>query len=255
MSACEAIVAAVPYTGLAMFEFKRNAQGKWVLLEINARPWGSMPLPLALGIDFPYRWYRLLTANEETPSVSYRIGVYGRNLFPDLMASKAEAELRQLGPAAMAKLFMQRGAELLRPLAGREVHDVLVRDDPGPALSELRPISSAARERVSHLLPGAVARRRRRARQQLARVLARPQNKALVLFVCQGNICRSPFAEALLRGYLGKGTIITRSAGLMPRPRRSTPDLGLRAAAAHSVDLSAHRSVWLTSDWPKQHRC
>jgi protein-tyrosine-phosphatase/predicted ATP-grasp superfamily ATP-dependent carboligase len=248
MSACEAIVAAVPYTGLAMFEFKRNAQGKWVLLEINARPWGSMPLPLALGIDFPYRWYRLLTANEETPSVSYRIGVYGRNLFPDLMASKAEAELRQLGPAAMAKLFMQRGAELLRPLAGREVHDVLVRDDPGPALSELRPISSAARERVSRLLPGAVARRRRRARQQLARVLARPQKKALVLFVCQGNICRSPFAEALLRVYLGKGPIITRSAGLMPRPGRSTPDLGLRAAAAHSVDLSAHRSVWLTSE-------
>ncbi len=53
--ACEAIVAAVPYTGVAMFEFKRNDSGGWILLEVNARPWGSMPLPLALGVDFPYR--------------------------------------------------------------------------------------------------------------------------------------------------------------------------------------------------------
>ena len=52
----------MPYTGVAMFEFKRNDSGGWILLEVNARPWGSMPLPLSLGVDFPYRWYRLLTA-------------------------------------------------------------------------------------------------------------------------------------------------------------------------------------------------
>ena len=62
--ACEAVVAALKYTGLAMFEFKISPTGDWVLLEINARPWGSMPLPVALGVDFPYRWYRLLVAGE-----------------------------------------------------------------------------------------------------------------------------------------------------------------------------------------------
>jgi predicted ATP-grasp superfamily ATP-dependent carboligase len=104
--ACEAIMAALSYSGLAMFEFKRNLKGDWVLLEVNARPWGSMPLPVALGVDFPYRWYRLLTAGEETPPVSYRSGVYGRNLLRDLQASRAEAEARQLGRVATARFAM-----------------------------------------------------------------------------------------------------------------------------------------------------
>ena len=118
--ACEAIVAAVPYTGVAMFEFKRNDSGGWILLEVNARPWGSMPLPLALGVDFPYRWYRLLTAGEETPAVEYRTGVYGRNLMPDLYSSKAEAAELRLGPIRTAWFMAGRGVELLRVATGRE---------------------------------------------------------------------------------------------------------------------------------------
>jgi predicted ATP-grasp superfamily ATP-dependent carboligase len=142
---CEAIVAAVPYTGVAMFEFKRNDSGDWILLEVNARPWGSMPLPLALGVDFPYRWYRLLTAGEEAPAVEYRTGVYGRNLVPDLYASWAEAAGLRPGPIPMARFMAGRGVELLRVVTGQEVHDVLVRDDPRPGLAELFEIGAAMR--------------------------------------------------------------------------------------------------------------
>jgi predicted ATP-grasp superfamily ATP-dependent carboligase len=102
----QAITVALEYTGLAMFEFKVNASGNWILLEVNARPWGSMPLPVALGVDFPYRWYRLLTAGEEEPAVAYRTGVYGRNLLPDLRNSLIEAEARGFGRIATASLMM-----------------------------------------------------------------------------------------------------------------------------------------------------
>jgi len=64
--------------------------------------------------------------------------------------------------------------------------------------------------------------------------------------VCQGNICRSPFAEAVLRIWLGDSTIKISSAGMIPLPGRQTPLVGREAAAAHGIDLSAHRSVWLT---------
>jgi hypothetical protein len=41
------------WSGLAMFEFKRSAEtGDPHLLEINARPWGSMALAAAAGVDF-----------------------------------------------------------------------------------------------------------------------------------------------------------------------------------------------------------
>jgi protein-tyrosine-phosphatase/predicted ATP-grasp superfamily ATP-dependent carboligase len=243
--ACEMITAALEYTGLAMFEFKQNATGSWILLEVNARPWGSMPLPLALSIDFPYRWYRLLIAGEETPAAAYRTGVYGRNLVPDLSISLIEAETRQLGPLATTWFMMGRIAELLRFVTGREMHDVLVRDDPLPGLLELLEIARSVRRRLENLRPGVAARRRRRARARVE-VLQGTKGKSRIIFVCLGNICRSPFAEALLRARLGNVPIAIASAGTMPRPGRPTPALGLEAAAAHGIDLSTHRSAWLT---------
>lgn len=247
--ACEAIVAAVPYTGVAMFEFKRNDSGGWILLEVNARPWGSIPLPLALGVDFPYRWYRLLTAGEETPAVEYRIGMYGRNLMPDLYASKAEAAGLRLGPLSTAWFMAGRGVELLRVLTGREVHDVLMRDDPRPGLAELWEAGAGVWQRLARTLPGAVARQRKRARAQVARAVRNSAGRPRVLFVCQGNICRSPFAAALLRTRLGNNDAISvGSAGMMPQPGRPAPALGLQAAATVGIDLSNHRSAWLTRE-------
>jgi protein-tyrosine-phosphatase/predicted ATP-grasp superfamily ATP-dependent carboligase len=244
-AACEAIVAALDYTGIAMFEFKINAGGAWILLEVNARPWGSMPLPVALGVDFPHRWYRLMVAGEETPAVTYRTGVYGRNLVPDLQVSLIEAAASRRGRAATTWFFICRGTELLRIFGGKEVHDVLVSDDPRPGLIELREIVQNLRRRVANGLPGATGRRRQRARV-LVGALCRNAARPLIMFVCQGNICRSPFAAALLRARLADGRISIGSAGMMPQPGRLTPGFGLEAAAAHGVDLTAHRSAWLT---------
>jgi protein-tyrosine-phosphatase/predicted ATP-grasp superfamily ATP-dependent carboligase len=247
--ACEAIVAATPYTGVAMFEFKRNESGGWILLEVNARPWGSMPLPLALGVDFPYRWYRLLTAGEETPPVEYRVGVYGRNLVPDLYASRAEAAGLRLGSIATVRFMAGRVVELLRGLTGREMQDVLVRDDPRPGLAELREIGAAIWHRLARTLPGAETRRRRLARAKVTRAVRASAGRLRVLFVCQGNICRSPFAAAVLRSRLGDNAAISiGSAGMIPHPGRPTPPLGLQAAAAVGIDLAAHRSAWLTRE-------
>jgi protein-tyrosine-phosphatase/predicted ATP-grasp superfamily ATP-dependent carboligase len=242
-AACEAIAAALDYTGVAMFEFKRDPSGDWILLEVNARPWGSMPLPVALGVDFPYRWYRLLVSGEETPAVAYRVGIYGRNLVPDLRMSLVEAAAR--GRAATACFMIGRGAELLRVFSGREVHDVLVRDDLRPGLVELREITRGVQRHAAKLVPGGAALRRRRARAMATAQCARAVHP-LVMFVCQGNICRSPFAAALLRARLGERGISIGSAGMMPLPGRPTPSLGLTAAAAFGIDLAAHRSAWLT---------
>ena len=131
-----------------------------------------------------------------------------------------------------------------RTLIGKEVHDVLVRDDPRPGVVELYALARAAGGVIGRRLPGVAARRRRRARAELNRLRRNTANLDIV-FVCQGNICRSPFAEALLRARLGNSCVAISSAGLMPRPGRSTPTDGREAASAHGVDLSEHRSVWL----------
>ncbi len=241
VAACTAIVEALGYTGLAMFEFRRDADGRWVLLEVNARPWGSLPLPVALGVDFPHRWYQLLVEDRETPSVDYRTGVHGRNLMPDLHSLRATLHDSGLGAAARAGLVLRWAAGLLRPLAGREVHDVLVRDDPRPALAEFADAGRDIAERLARLVPGEPARRARR----VVAAARRARAPRRILFVCQGNICRSPFAEALLRQKLGGAAIEVASAGMMPWPGRPSPPNALAGAASRGIDLAAHRSVWL----------
>jgi len=53
-SCCELLLDALAYEGPAMIEFKRNtATGEWVLMEINARLWGSTQLAVDAGVDFP----------------------------------------------------------------------------------------------------------------------------------------------------------------------------------------------------------
>lgn len=247
VQACQAMLAALSYTGLAMFEFRRNEAGDWILLEVNARPWGSMPLPVALGIDFPYRWYRLLSAGDETPPVAYRTGIYGRNLVPDLYALKAEAEERP-GIVARSGFLARHAAEMLRVATGRERLDVLTRDDPWPGLAELGTVGQDLAQRMARQLPGAAARRRRAARAQVARAVRQAQGQLHICFACQGNICRSPFAEGLLRAQLDDGPASISSAGTIPRPGRASPPEAVCTAARFGVDLSAHRSAWLSRE-------
>jgi protein-tyrosine phosphatase len=68
-----------------------------------------------------------------------------------------------------------------------------------------------------------------------------------ILFVCHGNICRSPYAERSFRRLVlaaGKAVPETRSAGFTG-PGRSPPREALSQARRRGVDLSTHRSQLL----------
>ena len=47
------LMTAMGFEGIAMVEYKRTSDGRLVLMEINGRPWGSIGLPFACGIDYP----------------------------------------------------------------------------------------------------------------------------------------------------------------------------------------------------------
>lgn len=83
----------------------------------------------------------------------------------------------------------------------------------------------------------------RRARA-LARLRGRP-GPVSVLVVCLGNICRSPFAAAVLERTGGAMITAAGSAGFIG-PGRPVPPAGLEAARQLGIDLAAHRSRLLT---------
>lgn len=245
--ACRMMLAELKYTGLAMFEFRQGRAGDWVLLEVNARPWGSMPLPLALGVDFPYQLYTLLTSGRKPEAVVYPVGIYGRNLIPDLRAIAALASGRAIEGGGRIALFPRLATEFYRIIRGREVNDVLVRDDPRPALREVSLLVASLLQRGVRCVPGVRIVRRRHAERELGRALRNGAKVPTILFVCRGNVCRSPFAASLLAAQATGRVVSVQSAGIMPQHSVKAPPLAQSAAATFGVDLAAHRSVWMTS--------
>ena len=70
------------------------------------------------------------------------------------------------------------------------------------------------------------------------------------LFVCHGNICRSPYAEHALRRELvaeGEQRWAVESAGFI-KPGRPSPVEARAVGARRNVDLDAHRSRTMTTE-------
>jgi len=103
-----------------------------------------------------------------------------------------------------------------------------------------RVTSAIERHLAQRLLLGAVRNRRPR--------LAAGDR---VLFVCEGNICRSPFAARYAQRRLhGLGEI--ESSGMSRNVGRRVPRQGIEAARRHGVELEEHRSRTLYREMVKR---
>jgi protein-tyrosine-phosphatase/predicted ATP-grasp superfamily ATP-dependent carboligase len=239
MAAVEAMVRALSYTGLGMFEFKVSLDSdQWILLEVNARPWGSLPLPVAMGVDFPLELYRAMVAGGVSPRVPYPADIYGRNLIGDLWQVRTNLASPRMSIFRKLAYLFQWAKDFWRIPFGREHFDVFVKDDRAPAKVEWRQfcedIFESAKRRIWPSPPSA-------GHGRLASLLSTPA-KLNVLFICQGNICRSPFAAYLLQERLSDGLITVDSAGMLPRSPRSSPVEAVQAAERFSIHMAGHKS-------------
>lgn len=92
-SAAKKIFNSIGWHGLAMCEFKVClSTGKFWFIEVNPRMWGSIPLAIASGVDFPYLAYLcatrdIETANRYSDTFEVKHGWKGRWLLGDLFLS------------------------------------------------------------------------------------------------------------------------------------------------------------------------
>lgn len=77
------LLKALNWHGVAMVEFRLDARnGKPKLMEINPRFWGSLPLAIFAGVDFPYLLYKTSVDGDCESVFHYSIGVKARWLLP-----------------------------------------------------------------------------------------------------------------------------------------------------------------------------
>ena len=251
IAAVEPLAAAARLDGVAMFEFRVDRRsGRHILLEVNPRFWGSLPLAVAAGADFPALWWDLAVHGREAGG-AYAGGVAKADLTGefDRIVDRAEAAggLARL-PAAAASL-----AAALSLLAARRGADSWAADDPAPWREERRELARRLRAALLKRLPGRTRRQRVRFEDFAQNVAERARGRAVRLVVVgRDNVRRSAFGERLLRLRLAGLPVSITSAGYMPR-RGAFPALATVAAAKEfGVDLSGHSSNALSPELVEQ---
>jgi protein-tyrosine phosphatase len=114
------------------------------------------------------------------------------------------------------------------------------------------PLSALIRTVLTHPVAMALKRRLRDARWQRTGALVvnppLPDHVQQIVFVCLGNICRSPFAAALTAARLREGRADVRviSAGLNTTQSNRPPDAAVEAARRYGCSLDGHRTTSVT---------
>jgi predicted ATP-grasp superfamily ATP-dependent carboligase len=138
------LLAELAWTGLAMVEFRLTAAGP-ELMEINGRVWGSLPLAVRAGMDFPGRLADLLLDGpppaSTPPATAYRVGVRARNLRLEVTWIAAVATGRRRYPELPWPRRLDAVGAALSLLDPRIGDDLLVRDDMGPGLAQFAAIA------------------------------------------------------------------------------------------------------------------
>ena len=270
------LLRSLEWEGVAMVEFRYNRATKTaMLMEVNGRYWGSVSLSFYAGIDFPrYDWQIVHGEKPDVPA-SYQPGIRWRWTSGDVLRlhdvfaqSKSDGFPRRLKWKELVR-FMK---DLFPP-----THDALwSMADPVPALSELmRTLKIIAVQDVKTVIKGLLPSRilshirtyrnlSLRDRSAYGKLqflrgmglrrdnLRRMRNGIRqVVFVCHGNIIRSPMAAALLSQSVSGGdhdAISVTSAGVHANLGRSADGRALTVAREFEISLDDHRAQQLTPE-------
>jgi protein-tyrosine-phosphatase/predicted ATP-grasp superfamily ATP-dependent carboligase len=262
------LLRALEWDGVAMVEYRHDrATGEAALMEVNGRFWGSLPLAVAAGMDFPlYAWQVSQGITPIVPS-SYRYG---------LRVRWTAGSLKRFAHA-----FATEGDRISISSATRQLFaDFRIGtrsamwswDDPAPAIQEssrviagwtkevtkaiiraVVPVGALSIAKSARTLPG--DRRGIYVRRRLARLAGMERNVSLppaiesVIFVCHGNIMRSASAAQFLRDDLAAAGITgirVSSAGTHARNGKAADARVKHAARELGVNLDEHRATLLT---------
>ena len=220
------------FTGMGMIEFRTSSlDGRQYLMEINARPWGSLALPIFAGIDFPSLVMKH-HFDEDFGSFHYRTGVYARNITKDVNwllrnGFKRKGAFAFLEPIVALGNFFNR----------TETFDGLANHDFKPFLKGLLNIglnaSSRIWQKISSISLLIVQGAKKTVISQRAASLIKTKK---VCFVCRGNIIRSKYAQLYYEKVTGLKAV---SCGTFFSENRNSPPVAVEVAMQRGLNMNS----------------
>lgn len=269
------LLRVIEWEGPAMVEFRYNCKtGEFALMEINGRFWGTTSLPILSGLDFPlYAWQIIHGTTPQVPE-SYRVGTLWRwtpgyvDRFHGLLSGPSQG---------VAKVSTARSFTGIPADFAPGIHDALWSwADPKPAVAELvstvcRWVRADAKWFVRKLVPGRLLRDRgiyHRLGPQAGPIYAKlraadsmgvalenrrtvPRGARSFVFVCHGNIMRSPMGERMMKRALvehGQDGIEVCSAGMHALPGREAHPNAQLIGEEIGLSLKHHRAQLMTKE-------
>ncbi len=230
LNASKTIIKALNYTGVAMVEFKWHPDsGDWVFIELNARFWGSLPLSIAAGADFPYFLYEMLTTGKRNFLLTTKKEFIAA-ICPTISAGLHQTS-RPTGRTLRLLLCLSGKLrwKLFNILLLRERNDTIVIDDIKPGIAEIADLVKRMAYKIYGKFKTLLVTSYPFRAFDSRRLHGAIRNANSILFVCKGNICRSPFAYSYLKGKYPSNTGIM-SAGYYPKKDRIPPEAAIKAA-------------------------
>ena len=236
------LVGLLSWHGPLMVEFLHTADGAYSFVEVNGRWWGSLALSLKAGLNLPATQLELLQGQQRSKLGSYRSGVASRLLTRD--APFVWQQYLGRGPIGHYRVQLTTWGlvkHLLLLLMPNERVDEVAIDDLKPfGLIIWRWLGGMLKRWLGRLQLWLISIWHRLptiTHHEHQQLLARFAPGRPLLFVCRGNISRSPFAAALL------ASTIHRSAGLAIKAGDRATEQTCRVAQRYGANVREHQPL------------
>ena len=270
------LLRELDWEGVAMVEFRYDPNtGRSALMEVNGRYWGSLSLSIQSGVDFALLEWQLAHGGAGCYNIAqYNVGIRSRWFAGDLMRLHGiitDANNEKL-PWSFRINEIIKFARDFNP----SCRDMLWSwTDPAPWFQEIFQVASGLiksdiKAFAKILIPKRILTLYAKSkfldgparsiylRLQLLRTIGMrvgldrkiPPGARSFLFVCQGNIIRSPMAEHLFASILENtkhNDFIIKSAGLYSGCSRDADHRAIEVAKNFGVSLEKHKSQVLTN--------
>ena len=270
------LLNAIGWEGIALVEFRFNRKDrKATLMEINGRYWGSIASAIHSGVDFPFYEWQIAHQQQLNVPSRYRTGLRVRWIAGDIR--RLHELLSHSGSNSTANRSRWGNIiEFISDFRPSVRHMLLSYSDPIPAIIEISNISKSLfikstmtlinrniplRVRTfvktfQHLDPYekmsySLSKIKRFFFIPKIKISKNSKENFRIIFLCHGNIIRSPMAEELFKqkaSTVGLKNLHVSSAGIHAKQCAGADPRSITVAQEFGVNLSHHRAQRITKE-------